>query len=148
MVDKSFVGKEYPEFSFEVEKGKVKEFAKAIGDKNPLYYDENAAKEAGFDGLVLPPTFPTVFSMAGGLMEIILGDLKINLAKMLHGGQQYEYLQPIKPGDTVTGKVKIANLFEKEGKAGTMQFIVLETTYTNQNGEKVLIDTSTLVQTA
>ena len=148
MVDKSFVGKEYPEFSFEVEKGKVKEFAKAIGDKNPLYYDEKAAKEEGFDGLVLPPTFPTIFAMAGGLMEIILGDLKINLAKMLHGGQQYEYIKPIKPGDTVTGKVKIANLFEKEGKAGTMQFIVLETTYTNQKGEKVLIDTSTLVQTA
>lgn len=146
MVDKSMIGKEYPPYSFEVEKGKVREFARAIGDNNPVFHDENAAKAAGFEGLALPPTFPTVCAMFGGTMMKIIGDLKINMAKMLHGGQQYEYLKAIKPGDTVTGKTKIANIFEKSGKGGTMDFIVLETTYTNQNGEKVLVDTSTLIQ--
>ncbi|MFH1625856.1 MAG: MaoC family dehydratase N-terminal domain-containing protein [Pseudomonadota bacterium] len=146
MIDKSVIGKEYPEFSFEVEKGKVREFARATGDKSPVFYDEKAAKEEGFQGLALPPTFATVFTMAGGLMNIMLDDLKMNLAKLLHGGQQYEYFKPIKPGDTITGKVKIANVFEKTGKAGTMDFVVLETTYTNQNGEKVLIDTGTMIQ--
>lgn len=146
MVDKNMIGKEYPESSFEVEKGKIREFAKAIGYKSPVFYDEKAAKEEGLEGLALPPTFPTVFAMMGGMLMKIVGDLKINMAKMLHGGQQYEYLKPIKPGDTVTGKTKIANIFEKSGKAGTMDFIVLETTYTNQNGEKVLVDTSTLIE--
>ena len=146
MVDKSVIGKEYPEFTFEVEKGKVKEFARAIEDQSAELHDEKAAKEAGFEGIALPPTFPTVFAMAGGLMEVMLNDLKLDLARILHGGQQYEYLKPIKPGDIVTGKVKIADAFEKQGKSGTMDFIVMETTYTNQNGEKVLVDTSTMIQ--
>ena len=147
MVDKSMTGKEYPAYSLDVEKGKIREFANAIGDKSPVFYDEKAAKGEGFEGLALPPTFPTVFAMFGGTMMKIIADLKINMAKMLHGGQEYEYIKPIKPGDTVTGKTKIANIFEKSGKGGTMDFIVLETTYTNQNGEKVLVDTSTLIQT-
>lgn len=146
MIDKSFIGKEYPEFSFEVEKGKIREFARAVGDKNPVFYDEKAAKEAGFEGLVLPPTFPTVFPMSGGLLDKIIPDLNISFVKVLHGGQEYQYLKPIKPGDTVTGKVRIANIFEKTGKGGTMDFVVMETTYTNQNGEKVLLETMTLIQ--
>ncbi len=148
MVDKNMVGKEYPESTFDVEKGKIREFANAIGDKSPVFYNEKAAKDEGFEGLALPPTFPTVFAMFGGTMLKVIADLKINMAKMLHGGQEYEYIKPIKPGDTVTGKTKIANIFEKSGKGGTMEFIVLETTYTNQNGEKVLVDTSTLIQTS
>lgn len=146
MVDKSIIGREYPEFAFEVEKGKIREFARAIGDKNPLYYDEKAAREAGFEGLALPPSFPTVFSNFGGTMGVLLDDLKLDLAKILHGGLQYEYFKPVKPGDILRGKVKVANVFEKAGKSGTMDFIVMETTYTNQNGEKVLVDTSTLIQ--
>jgi len=146
MIDKSVIGREYPEFSFEVEKGKIREFAAAIGDKNPVYYDEKAAKEAGFERLALPPTFPTVFSMAGGLLGMIVPDLKMNLVRVLHGGQEYEYLKPIKPGDTVTGKVKIANVFEKASKGGTMDFVVLECVYTNQNKEKVLVETMTLIE--
>jgi len=146
MIDKSVIGKEYPEFSFEVEKGKIREFATAIGDESPVFYDEKAAKEAGFEGLALPPSFPTVFANFGGLMHNVMDDLKLDLAKILHGGQEYEYFGKIKPGDTVTGKVKIANVFEKTGKSGTMDFVVMETTYTNQSGEKVVVDRSTLIQ--
>lgn len=146
MIDKSFIGKEYPEFSFEVEKGKIRDFARAVGDKSPVFYDEKAAKEVGFEGLVLPPTFPTVFAMSGGLLDMIVPDLKISFVKVLHGGQEYQYVKPIKPGDTIKGKVRIANIFEKSGKGGTMDFVVLETTYTNQNGEKVLLETMTLIQ--
>ena len=146
MVDKGMIGKEYPETTFEVEKGKIKEFARAIGDKSPIFHKEEAAKAEGFDGLALPPTFPTVFAMTGGMMMKVIADLKINMVKMLHGGQEYTYHKPIKPGDIIKGKTKIANIFEKSGKGGSMDFIVLETTYTNQNGEKVLVDTSTLIQ--
>ena len=146
MIDNSLIGKEYPEFSFEIEKGKIREFARAIGDKNPLYSDIDAAKEEGFESLALPPTLPTVFAAMSEGMQVIIGDLNIDLTKMLHGGQQYEYIKPIKPGDTVTGKAKIADIFEKKGKSGIMDFVVIKTAYTNQDGEKVLIDTSTLIQ--
>ena len=144
MVDKSIIGKEFPEVSFEIEKGKIREFARAIGDKNPAFYKEEAAKELGLEGLAVPPTFPTVFAMAGGFPAAV-AELGVDFAKLLHGGQEYEYLQPVKPGDTVTGKIVIADVFEKSGKAGTMDLIVFETTYVNQDGQKVLIDKSTLV---
>jgi len=146
MIDKGVIGKEYPEFTFAVEKGKIREFATAIGDESPVFLDEKAAKEEGFEGLALPPSFPTVFSNFGGLMTKLLDDLKLDLAKILHGGQQYEYFETLKAGDVVTGKVRIADVFEKTGKGGTMDFVVMETTYTNQNGKKVLVDTSTLIQ--
>jgi acyl dehydratase len=143
VIDKNIIGKEFPEISFEIEKGKIREFARAIGDKNPAYYKEEAAKELGLEGLAVPPTFPTVFAMAGGLLDKVAA-LGVDFTKLLHGGQEYEYLQPIKPGDTVTGKTVIANVFEKSGKAGTMDLIVYETTYTNQVGQKVLVDKSRL----
>jgi acyl dehydratase len=56
----------------------------------------------------------------------------------LHGSQEYEYFQPVQSGDTITGKSVITDIFEKTGKRGTMDFVVLETTYTNQHGQKVL----------
>ena len=145
MIDKKVIGKELPEQSFEIEKGKIREFARAIGDKNPLYYDENKAREAGFEGLAIPPTFPTVFTMASGMLMNVIKDLKIDLAKLLHGGQEFDYINPIKPGDTVTGKTKITNVIEKSGKGGTMDLIVLETTYVNQSYQTVLRDKCTIV---
>jgi len=145
VIDKKVIGKELPEQSFEIEKGKIREFARAIGDKNPLYYDENKAREAGFEGLAIPPTLPTVFTMASGMLMNVIKDLKIDLAKLLHGGQEFDYINPIKPGDTVTGKTKITNVIEKSGKGGTMDLIVLETTYVNQSYQTVLRDKCTIV---
>ncbi len=142
MVEKSIIGKEFPESSFEVEKGKIKEFARAIGDPNPLYRDEAAAKKEGLDGLALPPTFGTVFSLSGetSLLDM-LTELNINIAKVLHGGQEYIFINPIKPGDTVTGKTVITDVIDK----GKMDLVIMETEYVNQNGTPVLKDKSTIV---
>jgi len=141
MLDKRFVGKEYPEFTVEVEKGKIREFARAVGDKNPVYYDEEAAKKVGFEGgPVIPPTFPTVFATSGQVMNII-ADLKIDMAKLLHGAQEYEYINPIKAGDTISGKTKIANIVEKS----KMDVVDVETTYINQNGQTVLREKCTFL---
>lgn len=144
MIEKSNIGKEYPERTFEVEKGKIRELARAIGDKNRIFYDEDVARENDFEGLAVPPTFSTLFAMAGGL-EYVLKDLKVNMAKLLHGGQEYTYFKPIKPGDVVKGKTVITDVIEKSGKAGIMDFLVMETTYINQNEEPVLRDKCTLV---
>ena len=144
MIKKSNIGKEYPESTFEIEKCKIRELARAIGDKNKIFYDEDAAREDGFEGLAVPPTFFTLFAMAGGL-ESVIKDLEINMAKLLHGGQEYEYFKPVKPGDVVKAKTIITDVIEKSGKAGTMDFVVMETTYINQNEEPVLRDKCTLV---
>jgi len=145
MLDKGKIGEEYPEFTFEVEKGKIREFARAIGDNNPIYHSEEAAEREGYNGLVAPPTFGTVLYISGGVMLTILNDLKVDLMKMLQGGQEYEYFKTIHPGEILTGKTKIFNIFEKSGKGGTMTFLVTETTYINQNGETVLKEKLTVI---
>ena len=145
MIDKSKIGKEYPPFSFEVEKGKIREFARAIGDKKPIYYEEEVAKKEGFDGLVAPPTFGTVLYISGNVMYTILEDLQADLTKMLQGGQEYEYFKLIHPGMIITGKSRISELFEKESKSGKMQFLVIETEYRDQSEEKVLGEKLTVI---
>lgn len=145
MLDKRLIGKEYPPFSFEVEKGKIREFARAIGDMNPVYHDEEAAKREGFESLVAPPTFGTVCYAASGLMYTILEDLKVNLIKLLQGGQEYEYFSPIQAGTVLTSTTKITDIFEKSGKAGTMHFFVIGTSYVDQNSRKLLTERLTFI---
>jgi len=144
MIDKSVIGKKYKVSAFEIENGKIRELARAIGDNNPVFYNEDAAVKDGYAGLALPPTFATVFALAGGLMTVVK-DLKIDMAKLLHGGQEYQYFAEIKPGDSVSGETEITGVIEKSGKGGIMDLVIMETTYYNQDSKKVLCDKCTLV---
>ena len=145
MVDKSVIGKEVPGATMVVERGKIMEFARAILDDNPVYFDDD------------PPITPT-FTMAqahwpmpddgGGQMELF-NKLGLDLLRVLHGGQEFEYLAPVKVGDVLTSKSKIADVYEKEGKrGGTMTFVISETTFTNQRGEDVIKARSTIIETS
>ncbi len=143
MVDKSIVGTEMGGGSMVVERGKIMEFARAILDENPVYFQEDAPA---------PPTF----TMAGahwpsgsGGGGAKLADLGLDLLRVLHAGQEYEYLGEIKAGDSLTSRAVISDVSEKEGKrGGTMTFITSETTFTNQRGEDVLKARTILVQTS
>lgn len=124
------VGMELPEKKIEVEKGDIKRFADAIGDENPIYHDEGSAKQGRYGALVAPPTF--IVKMAMGLAS----NYKWDFGRVgVHGGEEYEYIKPIKAGDTITCRTKIAEIYEKEGKKGKMAFMVLESTLENQKGE-------------
>lgn len=144
MVDKSIIGTEMGGSKMVVERGKVMEFARAILDENPAYFEED-------------PPIPLTYTMAiahwplpsGGGQGSKLADLGLNLLKILHAGQEYEYLGEIKVGDTLTSRSVISDTYEKEGKAGgTMLFITSETTFTNQRNEDVLKSRTILVQTS
>lgn len=142
MVDKSVIGKTTEVSKMEVEKGHIRRFAQAVGDDNPLYYDEEYAKKSRFGGIAAPPSFPTVFGFEGGSL---LEGLDINFARLLHGEQEYEYFQPIMAGDTISFSSKISDVDVKEGKSGVMDIIKTEMTGHNQNGEKVFVGRSTVV---
>jgi acyl dehydratase len=126
------VGKELPEKVMEVEKGAIRRFADAIGDNNPLYHDEEHTKKSRHGALVAPPTF--IFTMTMGMAPHYQWDFgRVGI----HGGEEYEYLKPIKAGDTITCKTKIADIYEKDGKRGKMAFMILESLLENQHGEVV-----------
>jgi len=145
MVDKSVIGVETPGSTIVVERGKIMECARSILDDNPGYFGED------------PPPTPT-YSMAqahwpmpesGSSQGEVFRKLGLDLLRVLHAGQEFEYLGEIEVGDVLTSKSRIADIYEKEGKrGGTLTFVVSETTFTNQRGEDVLISRSTIVQTS
>ena len=156
MADKSKIGMEFPPFSFEVTKGKIAEFAMAVSQKEnksqvkQLYVDAGAAKAAGYKDIVPTSTFQACFALWGGLgLMSLVQILKIDLVRLLHGEEEYEYLVPIHPGDVMSGVVKVVEMYEKEkkGKPGKyMEFTVMETEIKNQRGELAIRHRMTLVE--
>jgi acyl dehydratase len=139
MFDKSKVGQSFPPFTIEVERGKIRELALAIGDGNPIYQSKENAQAAGYPDVPLYPTAPTMFALWGNTnMVDQLADLGINLMRVLHAEEEYEYLGSIYPGDKLTGEMKLVDAKSRQTPRGSMDFLVIEIDYTNQHGELVL----------
>lgn len=125
------VGLQLERYTFKVEQGKVTELALAIGD----------LKEEYLTGESVPPTFPTVIDFwGGGSSSSDLLDL--NMKKVLHGEQEYEYLGEIKPGD----EISVSGEVEKAYTKAKMNFFVVRKDFVNQHGETVLISRSTIIE--
>jgi acyl dehydratase len=130
--DRSALGVESTPISYDVEKGAIRKFAEAIGDEDPIYYDEQAAQAAGFNTIVAPPTFLCTFRAQE------LPDLKIRFGRVrLNGGNEYEYYRPIYAGDTITLTAKYADVTERTGRTGNMVFVFTDLTFRNQHGDVV-----------
>jgi acyl dehydratase len=144
VVNEAIVGMEFPPFEFIIEKGKIKEFARALGDKNPVYYDGEAAKGMGFRSIPAPPTYTASFLHHVPDENFLLNmmqEMGIAVATSVHGESEFEYLAPICAGDVLTVAIKVKDYYQKEGKrGGKMNFITVESTYTNQEGELVQRD--------
>ena len=139
MANKSIVGKSLKPYTFEVEKVKIKEVVEAIGDDNPIYVDKEAAKSEGLLDTPCPPTYMTLAlqEFTGAYLKAF-EELGVQLASVLHGEEEYEYLGEIYPGDRLTGAVTIESIVEKKSKSGQMDLIKINTLFTNQRGEDVL----------
>ena len=140
MFDKSKIGHSFPPFTIEVSRGKIRELALAIGDDNPIYQSREAAREAGYDDVPLFPTAPTIFTFWGNTkMGSQLVSIGVNVMRILHGEEEYEYLAPINPGDTLTGVMTLVDGKSRQGKDGSsMDILTIEVRYTNQHDQSVL----------
>ena len=146
MADRSKINHEFPPFTYEVERGKMRELVQAIGDDNPIFLDKEAAIKEGYKDTPAFPTFATVPMNWSNTLLNIIADLKINFAMVLHGEEGYEYFQEIYPGDILTGKIRVVSIDEKAGKSGSMDLVKLETIYTNQRNEPVLKASALIVE--
>lgn len=143
MIDKSFIGHEQAPIKVDIEKGRLKFFAKATGQKDPIYLDEEAAKAAGYPALPAPPTFLFSVEMERKNPMEFLDILGVNIGRILHGEQVFAYHKPICAGDTITLKARIEDIYDKKG--GAMEFIVQKFTASNQHGDEVAEMTRTIV---
>ena len=140
MFDKSKIGYSFPPFTIEVERGKIRELALAIGDDNPIYQSREAAQAAGYTDVPLFPTAPTLFTFWGNAKMVSqIVSLGINVMRVLHGEEEYEYLAPINAGDILTGIMTVVDGKTRQGKDGSsMDILTTEIRYTNQHGQRVL----------
>ncbi|KYG59732.1 MaoC family dehydratase N-terminal domain-containing protein [Planococcus maritimus] len=128
---------------FRVEAGKVREFARAIGLKNPVYFDRQAALDAGYRDIPAPPTYTTVIDFWNERdFYQLFSQWGLDPNDILHGEQSFEYGEDIISGDVITAKAVMIGRFDKKDK----RFYQLETTYRNQDAEVVRIGRATLIE--
>jgi acyl dehydratase len=136
-IDKDLVGKEYPPFVVTVERGKIKEFARAIGDGNPFYLDDKVGAASEWGDVIAPPTFAVTFRDENADTGAFLRDLGTDISRILHGEQEFEQYRPMRPGETFLCRSKVLDIYEKSGKSGAMAFVVRETSIADQTNEVV-----------
>lgn len=130
------IGVEWEPFTLQIDKWLVKLFTDAVGDFNPLYVDEKAAKKTRLGGTVAPFSLLNSAVMRNEQTEL---PFPMPLKRMLDGGGSFEFYKPFRAGDVLTARTKLADIKEREGKAGKMAFIDIETTWTNQRQEVVAV---------
>ena len=138
-VNQAAIGKRFPPFEYEVGKEKIAEYARAVGEDNPVYFDRGKAKEAGFRDVPAPPMFAVVYSSGAMGPAIFDPDVGINFAMMVHGGQEFAWGEPVCAGDVITTEVSVKDISEKGG----MGFYVFESVSRNQDGQEVVRGTWT-----
>ena len=109
------VGKSYPPTTYAVGREKIREYAFATGETNPVHLDVDAARAAGYRDLVAPPMF----------------------ARMVHGGQEFRWGPLVVAGDEITTTVSLKEATVRE----SMSFYVFESVSTNQDDDTVCVGT-------
>ena len=143
MSHEEFVGREFPPFTVDVDSWRLRFFARAAGADDPLYTDPATARAAGYPALPAPPTMAYSLLMDAGQPFRVLEELGIDLRRAVHGEQAFTYHAPLCAGDTLTGVVRIADIYSKKG--GALLFIIVDTTLRNQHDRPVVDQRSTVV---
>ena len=127
----------------------IRQFALAIEDDNPLYHDEEYARGTHYGGIVAPLTYicETWQYLVGDLDETGWPARRIRLpvGTEIRGGNEYEFFQPFRPDDILTARWKVVDVYQKQGRTGSLIFLVYDITYTNQRGERLAVNREWLV---
>jgi acyl dehydratase len=141
-LDQSFVGRKYPPTPpYEVGREKIREFAEAIGDPNPVYRDVEAARALGHPDVIAPPTFPIVLSMRAGAQVVGDPELGLDYSRVVHGEQRFVYARPVRAGDRLTVTVSVESIRSAAGN----DLLTTRGEVATVDGEPVLTAYSTLV---
>jgi acyl dehydratase len=140
-VNTQAIGKTYDPALYAVGREKIKEYARAVGETNPVHLDVEAARAAGYSDVVAPPMFAVVYSAPAMGPTIFDPEIELNLAMMVHGGQEFEWGPLVVAGDEIATTVSVKDISERDGRG----YYVLESISTNQRGEQVCRGTWTQI---
>jgi len=131
-------GMVFPEYSYTLSEDIVKNFLAGVEESNPLYTDEAYAEKSSFGCRVVPPTTISLYSTPSAALKTM--DKK-SPPGMIHASQRYEFLSPVKLGDTVTVKTVVEDVYQKKGR----DFVVLRGEAYNPDGQKAAVSVITIV---
>jgi acyl dehydratase len=140
-LNQALKGKQYQTVSFTVERDRVLQFADAIGEDDPIFRDAEAARSAGYDEQIAPPTFVTVMQIMTSGQAVVDPELGLNYALVVHGEQEYEWHRPVMVGDVLSATPRIADIYAR----GPNEFLVIEAEITDPSGTTVVVARSTLL---
>ncbi len=140
-LNQSLKGKTYQELTFEVERDRVTQFALAVGEDDPRFLEDGAARAEGFPEQVAFPTFPTVIGILVSAQVVTDPDLGLDYTRVVHGEQEYEWVRPLVVGDVLKTTPRVADIYTK----GPNEFLVIEAEMTDADGEVVCISRGTLL---
>jgi acyl dehydratase len=127
------IGKTYPAVSYAVGREKVREFAAAVGEDNPLYFDVEAARAAGYEDVVAPPMFAVVYSGRAVGPAVLDPDVGLDFSMLVHGAQEFRWGPVVVAGDEISTTATVKDISERGG----MAFYVFESVSKNQRDETV-----------
>ncbi|MEV6234783.1 MaoC family dehydratase N-terminal domain-containing protein [Saccharopolyspora shandongensis] len=142
-INREFVGHTFGSGEpYEVTRGKIREFADAIGDANPAYRSPDAARELGHPDVIAPPTFGIVAAGAASSNNPIRRpEFGLDYRMVVHGEQQFRYRRPIRAGDVLTATGRIAEIRD----AGRNELVRIETDIRDSAGELVCTAVNVIV---
>jgi acyl dehydratase len=138
------IGFETEAYHLEVEKGDLVRFARATGTTDAIYLDEVTARRGRYGGLVAVPTYLLVMRQLETQALRPLYDA-LPFTRGVDGGSEWTYFEPIRPGDTITARARLADVYERTGRLGRMVFLVIEIRYVNQFGQLVVTQRDTRI---
>ncbi len=144
---RAWAQREYPSYTMAVGRTDIQKYAHAIGETDSVYFDSEAARAAGYADVVAPPFFPYVIRMHAA--HVVGRDRlepdgsasadvpPLPTTRAMAGEITIDLGEPVVAGDEVTVTKRIVDMYEKEGRSGTLVFVTQEFTFTNQRGELV-----------
>ena len=138
-LDTSAIGKVFEPAEYAVGREKIREFASAVGETNPLHFELEAARAAGYADVVAPPMFAVVFASRSVAPALFDPEVGLNFAMMVHGGQEFVWGPLVVAGDEITTTTTVKDISSR----GEMAFYVFESVSVNQRDETVCTGTWT-----
>jgi len=136
-----FVGARSEAVANRAERGAVRRFAEAIGDLNPLYSDEDAAKHSRYGRMIAPPTFPITFDYGE------IPGLALPPAGLIHGQQSFDYTRPLYVDEAVSCYRELESSYDRRGGLGLMTFLVFKSMGADEAGATIYTMSATLIVT-
>jgi len=132
-VNTSAIGKTYEPVLYAVGREKIREYARAVAETDPVHLEVEAARAAGYADVVAPPMFAVVYSAPSVGPPIFDPEIELNFAMMVHGGQEFVWGAPVVAGDEITTTTSVKDIRESDGRG----YYVFESVSKNQRGEEV-----------